>query len=82
MIGLFSFVLFNRDEQLFQSNPIYYSPWVLPIYKYKPRINDVQPHRGTAFALYLTIFVLFLWGVITSVLVRPAWIGIVFVALA
>jgi hypothetical protein len=32
--------------------------------------------------MYLTIFILFLWGIITAVLVRPVWIGIAFVAFA
>jgi hypothetical protein len=32
--------------------------------------------------MYLTIFILFIWGLITAVLVRPVWVGIVFVALA
>jgi hypothetical protein len=82
MLFLFSFILFNRDEAQYQTNPIYYSPWVLPIYKYKPKLNDVQPHRSTAFLMYLTIFILFIWGIITAILVRPVWVGIVFVALA
>jgi len=75
-------VLFTRDEANFHKAPIFYSPWLMPIYKYKPNKNDVVIHRGPTMML-ATCGVLFMaWGLLACVLIRPVWIGVVLIIAA
>jgi len=46
------------------------------VYKYNPKKNRVQPHYGPISMILAACFILFVWGLIASAVIRPAWIGV------
>jgi len=76
LVGCSAAVLFGRDEAQYDKDPVFYSPWLLPVYKYKSGKNDIDTHK-TPTMLMLTCCVFMLgWGVFTTVCVKPIWIGV------
>jgi hypothetical protein len=55
---------------------VFYSPWLFPIYKYNGTKNDIEPHKTPAILIIITCVVVLLWGILTSVYVKPVWIGV------
>jgi len=77
IIFLVSIILFIRDESQHLNKPVFYSPWVYPIYKYRPAKNDIVRHFAPSTMLIACCLVVGVWGVLTSVFIRPAWVGAV-----
>ena len=77
IIFLVSIILFIRDESQHLNKPVFYSPWVYPIYKYRPAKNDIVRHFTPSTMLITCCLVVGVWGVLTSVFIRPAWVGAV-----
>ena len=50
VIIMLSFLLLAKwvaDRTHMDDMPIYYSPWIFPIYKYFPDVNDIVPYRSS-----------------------------------
>ena len=63
------------DRTRMNEMPIYYSPWIFPIYKYYPNENDVEPYSSAVVAFYAISAIAWFWCIWVSVEVSPSWLG-------
>lgn len=64
------------DLKNMEKKPVFYSPWVFPVYIYNPKKNDVESKNGPAIALVCGFLVLITWSVIASVWIYPHNVGV------
>jgi len=76
IVGLCALVLFARDESQHDKDPIFYSPWLLPIYKYKSSKNDIDTHKAPTLMLISCCIAMLLWGIFTTVCIKPILVGV------
>lgn len=76
IVGLCALVLFARDESQQGRDPIFYSPWLLPIYKYKSARNDIDTHKTPTIMLLSCCVIILMWGIFTTVCIKPIWVGV------
>jgi len=79
MVALLFFASFGRfigDRTRMSDMPIYHSPWVFPIYKYYPKVNDIEPYSSGVVFFYLLSAIVFLWSVWVTVEISPSWVGV------
>lgn len=70
-----AFVSYTHYHQRLE-NPIYYSPWVMPIYKYHCAKNDVHPYYKTLILTGTLITILASWSLGVTFMIRPMSFGI------
>lgn len=75
-ILLYSFLNFAIDIWHMDNLPLYFSPWIFPVYKYNPKKNDVESHNGPALAFVAGFIILIFWAVICTVWVDPYYVGV------
>ena len=63
------------DRTRMSEMPIYYSPWIFPIYKYYPSENDVEPYSSAVVAFYFISAIAWFWCIWVSVEISPSWLG-------
>lgn len=63
------------DRSRMNEMPIYYSPWIFPIYKYYPDANDVEPYSSAVVAFYFISAIVWFWCIWVSVEISPSWLG-------
>lgn len=76
IVGLSAAVLFGRDEAQHLKDPVFYSPWLLPIYKYNSGKNDIDTHKTPTVMLLSCCLTVLFWGIFTCVCIKPVWIGV------
>jgi hypothetical protein len=76
VLGVILLAMFLADQQDFEESPIYYSPWLVPVYKYDTQLNDVVSHLVPVGVLLGFISLLLLWSLVATAELRPIWIGI------
>lgn len=79
MIGLLLFASLARmigDRTRMDDMPIYHSPWVFPIYKYYPELNDVEPYTSGIMIFYALAGLAMIWSIWAAVVVSPSWMGV------
>lgn len=64
------------DISKMEKNPVFFSPWLFPIYIYNPKKNDVEPHNLPTVALLGGLVILMMWSVVCSVWVYPHNVGV------
>lgn len=69
--------LVNADEE-----PIYFSPWVFPVFKYIPKKNDIVMKNQPAALVMVFFFMLLAWAIQCSVWITPFTSGIAVTCLA
>jgi len=55
---------------------VFYSPWLLPVYKYKAAKNDIETHKAPTLMLLSCWMLILLWGIFTTMCVKPIYIGV------
>ena len=79
MIGLLFFASIARmiaDRTRMDEMPIYHSPWVYPIYKYYPDLNDVEPYTSGVVIFYALAAIAFFWSIWATIEISPSWLGV------
>mmetsp|Transcript_19871 Transcript_19871/g.24568 ORF Transcript_19871/g.24568 Transcript_19871/m.24568 type:complete len:477 (+) Transcript_19871:2061-3491(+) len=79
MIGILFFASVARiigDRTRMDEMPIYHSPWVFPIYKYYPELNDVVPYTSGVIIFYLLAAIAAIWSIWATVEISPSWLGV------
>lgn len=66
----------STDLANMEKKPVFFSPWIFPIYIYNPKKNDVEPHNLPSIALITGLILMMLWSVLCSVWVYPHNVGI------
>lgn len=72
----YSIVEIWRDNKNSAKKPIYYSPWIFPIYRYNPSAEDIEPHNRHALALVMGLLLCMVWSILCSIWIQPYYIGI------
>ena len=81
------FILFYSGSAFYKDylnrvrEPVYYSPWIFPIYKYDSERDDIRENNGPVFGIFLVLFLGLLWSVLCSVWIAPYYYGIAVSAL-
>jgi len=58
------------------TNPVFYSPWIFPIYKYDPTINNLKNNNVQGYVSLSALLFLWLWSIAVVIWVRPVSLGI------
>ena len=78
VLGIILLAMFLADQQDFEESPIYYSPWLVPVYKYDTQLNDVVSHLTPVGVLLGFVSLLLLWSLVATAELRPIWILLVY----
>lgn len=66
----------STDIATIETKPVFFSPWIFPIYIYNPKKNDVEPHNLPTVSLIVGLILMMVWSVLCSVWVYPHNVGI------
>jgi hypothetical protein len=66
----------TSDISKIETIPVFFSPWIFPVYIYNAKKNDVESHSLPSVALILGLLVLIVWSVLCSVWVYPHNVGV------
>ena len=58
------------------TSPVFYSPWVFPIYKYDPNVNALKKDSALGYMTFGVIFFFWIWTIAVSIWINPVSIGI------
>jgi hypothetical protein len=64
------------DIRNMRSKPIFFSPWVFPIYVFNPNKQDVQPNNLPAGSILGSFVLMIMWGVLATAWLTPGDIGV------
>lgn len=64
------------DLKNMEAKPVFFSPWVFPVYRYDLKKNDVVPNNGPAVALVSGFLILIVWAAVASVWIDPHNVGV------
>jgi hypothetical protein len=67
--------LFSSIKKI-ETNPIFFSPWIFPVYVYNPKKNDVVKNNGPAIAMLIGYVIMIAWSVLCSVWIEPYYVGV------
>lgn len=79
IIIMLSFLLLAKwvaDRTRMDDMPIYHSPWIFPIYKYYPEVNDIEPYTSAVVQFYFICMLVMIWCFIACAEVSPSWFGV------
>ena len=81
-LALYTLQMFILDYNNRDIAPIFYSPWIFPIYKYDPKKETLLSHNTFGVMIVLICGMILVWSVLCVIWLRPIWIGIAVGALA
>jgi len=58
------------------TKPIFFSPWVFPIYVFNPTKQDVQPNNLPAGSILAAFILMIMWGVLATAWITPGDVGV------
>jgi hypothetical protein len=65
-----------RDFKMRDTAPLFFSPWVFPIYRYDPVKDRLIPYNYTGMLIYFMLSMCLVWSVVCVVWLAPTSIGI------
>jgi hypothetical protein len=65
-----------RDLKRSEEAPIFFSPWIFPIYKYDPEADDIISRNLPSLCIFFVGFGAIFWSILLSVWVSPMHLGI------
>jgi len=66
----------GSDLAKMETKPVFFSPWIFPVYIYNTKKNDVEPHNFPTVALIVGLIIMILWSVLCSCFVYPHNVGV------
>lgn len=66
----------GSDLSTMEKKPVFFSPWIFPVYIYNPKKNDVESHSFPTAALLIGLSIIILWSVLCSCWVYPHNVGV------
>jgi hypothetical protein len=63
--------IINSDKK-----PVFFSPWIFPVYIFNPKKNDVEPRNGPAAGLMIALLIMIAWSASCTAWVRPFYVGV------
>lgn len=68
---------FAKDFIELDQKPVFYSGSLFPVYKFNPKINNVEAHYSPLMSWAIGLILIFIWGFYTNYSIAPAWFGAV-----
>lgn len=59
-----------------ETKPLFFSPWIFPVYVFNPKKNDVESHNLPSIAVITSFIVLLVWSALASIWIYPHSVGI------
>jgi hypothetical protein len=75
-MALYCLQIFINDYRTRNIAPIFFSPWVFPIYKYNPRTEKMARHNTFGALLFILIMMLLVWSVLCTIWITPVYVGV------
>ena len=66
----------GSDLAKMEKTPVFFSPWIFPVYIYNAKKNDVEPHSFPTVSLMIGFTIIILWSVLCSCWVYPHNVGV------
>jgi hypothetical protein len=76
MMLVYAFAEISSDLSKMETKPVFFSPWLFPVYVYNPKKNDVEAHNLPTVALIGGLVTMMLWSVLCSIWVYPHNVGV------
>lgn len=73
---VYAFAEISTDYAKKETKPLFYSPWLFPVYIYNPKKNDVEPHNLPSVAMISGFTIMICWSVLASVWIYPHHVGV------
>ena len=68
---------FARDFINVAKEPVFYSGALFPVYKFNPKINNIEEHYSPLVSWIIGLFLIFMFGLYTNYSLKPVWFGAV-----
>mmetsp|Transcript_7891 Transcript_7891/g.1034 ORF Transcript_7891/g.1034 Transcript_7891/m.1034 type:complete len:326 (+) Transcript_7891:2950-3927(+) len=75
-ISIYTVSIWIRSIKYRDTAPIFFSPWIFPIYKYSPMQERIAEYNRAGIFIYLVIFMLNFWSILAIIWVDPIDIGV------
>ena len=59
-----------------RTRPLFYSPWVFPIYRFHPKTQDVVPENLPAGCILTALVMLVFWSILATAWFAPSHVGV------
>lgn len=69
------------DYKQNEYQPVFYSPWLLPAYKFIVRKGKIKKHFQAIYLLLIFSVIGIVWSLACTFIVTPAWVGVCFMVL-
>lgn len=76
LLFVYAFAEIFSDYSKRETHPIFYSPWIFPVYIYNPKKNDIERHSLPAIAMLVGFITMIGWSVLCSIWVYPHHVGV------
>lgn len=67
---------FRKNIANIDRKPIFFSPWIFPIYRFSCKKNDVILYNGPTIVLLSSLLLVLVWAILAAAFLKPYWIGI------
>lgn len=64
------------DYKNLKRKPVFFSPWIFPIFKFDPKKQDVVPHNLPGGCIILGNGVMICWSALATVWIQPVHVGV------
>ena len=68
---------FARDFITIAKKPVFYSGALFPVFKFNPKINNVEEHYSPLVSWIIGLFLIFMFGFYSNYSLKPVWFGAV-----
>ena len=76
LLLVFGFGRVYYDIRSMRTRPVFFSPWVFPIYRFNPDKQDVQPNNLPAGSILGAFLLMIMWGVLATAWIKPGDLGV------
>lgn len=76
IVLVYSLNKFRKNIQNMDRKPLFFSPWIFPVYRFSPKKNDVIPYNLHTVLLLSSLLAILLWSILAAVFLKPYWVGI------
>ena len=76
LLFVFGFGRIMLDYRNLKQKPVFFSPWVFPIYKFDPKKQDVVKHNLSAICMISSLVIMIAWSILATVWYTPIHVGV------
>jgi hypothetical protein len=76
LLFVFGFGRVMFDYVNLRKRPVFFSPWIFPIFRYDPKKQDIEKQNLPAQCLLASLVILIFWSVLATVWFTPTHVGV------